>query len=111
MSSPHAALTTMFPPLTRPKNPGLAAVIGFLTGGIGLAIYFRSLRDLFPVELVAMIVIVGSAIAGVEPVEAWRWAGIPAAIVGASYCFWRAQSSNRRLAASIVPSVAVGSAG
>lgn len=110
MSSPHAALPTMFPPLTRPRSPGLAALIGFLTGGIGLAIYFRSLPDLFPVEVVATIVVVGSLIAGVELLEAWRLAAIPAAIVGASYGFWRAQSSNRRRATSIVPAVAVGSA-
>jgi len=28
-------------------------VIGVLTGGVGLAIYFWSLRDLFPVEVAA----------------------------------------------------------
>lgn len=37
-----------FPMLQESKNPGLAAVIGVLTGGIGLAIYFKSLRDLLP---------------------------------------------------------------
>ena len=44
------AIPTMFPPLHARKHPGLAAVVGVVTGGLGLAVYFRSLRDLFPVE-------------------------------------------------------------
>jgi len=39
------------PALKTRKSPVLAALIGVLTGGVGLAIYFWSLRDLFPVEV------------------------------------------------------------
>jgi len=38
-------------------------------------------------------------------------AEIVAPVVGGLYGFWRAQSSNRRLAASIMPAAAVGSEG
>jgi hypothetical protein len=31
----------MLPPLKARKDPGVASVIGFLTGGIGLGVYFR----------------------------------------------------------------------
>lgn len=102
------ALLERFPPLGKPKNPGLAALVGVLTGGIGLAIYFRSLRDLFPVEVAAALVIAGSLIAGTDPL---RLASVVAPIMGALYGFCRAQSSNRRLAAPSMPAVAVGSAG
>ena len=107
MTAPHAVLKK-FPPLGKPKSPGLAALIGVLTGGIGLAIYFRSLRDLFPVEVAVWLVAVGSLAAGIDPLHL---AEIVAPVVGGLYGFWRAQSSNRRLAASIMPAVAVGSAG
>ena len=107
MTAPHAVLKK-FPPLAKPKSPGLAALIGALTGGIGLAIYFRSLRDLFPVDVASGLVAVASLAAGVDPLHV---AEIVAPVVGAVYGFWRAQSSNRRLAAPVVPAVAVGSAG
>jgi hypothetical protein len=66
MTAPYAVLNKL-PVLATPKRPGLAAVIGILTGGIGLAIYFRSVRDLFPVELAGGLVITGSVIAGTDP--------------------------------------------
>jgi hypothetical protein len=111
MMTASEAVLKKLPPLAKPKSPGLAALIGFLTGGIGLAIYFRSLLDLLPVELVGTVVVIGALITGVEPVHALNVAAIAAAIVGGSYGFWRAQSSNRRLAAPSVPAGVVRSAG
>jgi hypothetical protein len=107
MSAAHAVLEK-FPPLGKPKSPGLAALIGALTGGIGLAIYFGSLRDLFPVDVTGCLVAIGSLAAGVDPLQVVE---IVAPVVGGVYGFWRAQSSNRRLAAPILPAVAVGSVG
>jgi hypothetical protein len=107
MAARHAVLKT-FPPLTKRKSPGLAALIGVLTGGIGLAIYFRSLRDMFPVELTVGLVVFASLAAEADPL---RVAGVVAPVVGGLYGFWRAQSSNRRRTASITPVVAAGSAG
>jgi hypothetical protein len=101
MIAPHAVLKT-FPVLRTGKSPGLAALIGFLTGGIGLALYFRSVRDLFPVEVTCALVIVGSLIAGVNPVDV---ASIVAPLVGGLYGFLRARSSNQRRAASTTSSV------
>lgn len=43
-------------PPVKGKNAGIACVIGFLFGGIGLAIYFKNIIDLvFPV--IALIVV------------------------------------------------------
>ena len=105
------AIQKHLPPLAKPKRPALAAGIGVLTGGIGLAIYFRSLRDLLPVEVVGFLVIVGSAIAGAQPLDGLNIWALPAAILGGSYGYWRADSSNQRLAAPRQPGALVGSAG
>jgi hypothetical protein len=105
------AVLKKLPPLTRPKRPAVAAVIGVLTGGIGLAIYFRSLRDLLPLEILGMLVIVGATIAGVQLLDALTVMAMPAAILGGSYGYWRAQSSNLRLTAPRGAAGAVGSAG
>jgi len=51
-----------FPPV-KGKNAGIACVIGFLFGGIGLAIYFRNIIDLvFPV----VVLIIFSASLGAD---------------------------------------------
>jgi hypothetical protein len=102
-----ASLTAInkLPVLKKPKSPGLSALIGVLTGGVGLAIYFRSLPDLFPVELTVGLVLVGSLIAGADPLQVAPFVAVP---VGGLYGFWRAQTSNRRLAVSMEPAVALG---
>src|SRR4051794_17799126 len=99
---------TTLPTLREHRHPGLAALIGAVTGGIGLAIYFKSLRDLFPVELAGGLVLLGSLIAGVEPFQVAQFV---APAVGALYGFLRAWSSNRRRAACGAPAMAAGSAG
>jgi hypothetical protein len=110
MMTASEAVPKKLPHLAKPKSPGLAALVGVLTGGIGLAIYFRSLLDLLPVELVVTLVVVVALITGVGPLEASYVAAIAAVIVGGSYGFWRAQSSNRRLAAPSMPAGVVRSA-
>jgi hypothetical protein len=105
------AVQKYLPPLGKPKSPGLAAIVGVLFGGVGLAIYFRSLRDLLPLEVVGALVIVGSTIAGTQPLDVLSVVGLPAAIFGGSYGYWRADSSNRRLMAPRVATGVVGSAG
>jgi hypothetical protein len=107
MTMPRAVLTK-FPPLRERKHPGLAALIGAVTGGIGLAIYFKSLRDLFPVEVAVWFLAAGSLAAGVNPLAV---APVVGPVVGGLYGFWRAQSSNRRRAALVAPAMAVGSVG
>jgi hypothetical protein len=99
---------TKFPPLRKHRQPGLAALIGAVTGGIGLAIYFNSLRDLLPVEAAGGLVLLGSLTAGVEPFQVAPFV-VPA--VGGLYGFLRARSSNRRPAAVVAPAMAAGSAG
>ena len=99
---------TKFPPLREHRQPGLAALIGAVTGGIGLAVYFKSLRDLLPVELAGGLVLLGSLTAGVEPFQVAQFV-VPA--VGALYGFLRARSSNRHRATPVTPAMAAGSAG
>src|SRR4051812_31175949 len=107
MTMPHAVSTT-FPPLREPKHAGLAALIGAVTGGLGLAIYFKSLRDLLPVELAGALVILASLTAGVEPLRVAEFVG---PVVGGLYGFLRARSSHRRRAALVAPAMAAASAG
>jgi hypothetical protein len=102
------AVSAKFPPLHARKHPGLAALIGAVTGGLGLAIYFKSLRDLFPVELAGGLSVLVSLLAGVEPVQVAQFA-MP--VVGGLYGFLRARSSNRYRAALSTSAVAVGTAG
>jgi hypothetical protein len=107
MSIPDVVLTK-FPPLQARKHPGLSALIGAVTGGLGLAIYFRSLRDLFPVELAAALVMLGSLSVGVAPL---RVAEFVVPVVGGLYGLLRAWNSNRRRATLSRRAVAVGTAG
>src|SRR4051794_29736347 len=99
MTAPHSPLTK-FRPLADRKHPGLAALIGGLTGGIGLAIYFKSLRELFPVEVAGGLVIVVSLVAGLEPLRLWAFLG---PLAGGLYGFFRARSSNRRRTTPATP--------
>ncbi|MEI2777483.1 MAG: hypothetical protein V9G19_16195 [Tetrasphaera sp.] len=68
------------------KSAGLAAVIGFLAGGIGLAIYFRNIIDLL---LPLGIAIVAVAILG-DP----GW--LAGAVLSAIYGFYRVVEAEGR---------------
>ena len=74
-------------PLGRVTNPGAAAVIGFLFGGIGLALYFRTAADTVLLIVVALIV-------GVELSTASWFIG--AAVVSV-YGYLRSTKSNAQL--------------
>jgi hypothetical protein len=103
-SSLDPAWSVMYklPPLGRRTRPWLAAVIGFVAGGIGLSLYFRKWVDvLILVAMVIAAVLVGYLVEG-----SW-WVG---AAFAAVYGFIRAESSNRRLAFQERSGVAVVSA-
>jgi len=74
-------------PLKDEKNPNVACVIGFLLGGIGLGIYFRSFVD--------FVLLLGILIA---TVLSFGDAGFVAgAVIAALYGYFRVVNSNERL--------------
>lgn len=79
-------------PLGRRTRPWLAAVIGFVFGGVGLSIYFRTLIDVGILLALVILVFLAQLVLGV--VGFW-WVG---AAIASLYGFTRAESSNRRLA-------------
>jgi hypothetical protein len=95
-----------FPPLRR-TNPQLAAAIGFLFGGIGLAIYFRSFVDfVVPIGIAIIAQLVVTKLVGADVVLGWLAGAIIASIYGLS----RSVDSNNRLeqqeASSLTPASA-----
>ena len=84
------------PTLSKHKNANWACAIGFFTGGIGLAIYFRSFIDLMiPIALaiVTTLVIYKLIGAGVGI------GTIGGATISALYGYFRVLNSNNRLEA------------
>lgn len=79
------------PVLKKPKNPGLAAIIGFIAGAIGVGLYTWSLLDFAICFLVA--VIAGIAIGGSG--AGWLLGAAFAGVYGAL----RVIDSNKRIAA------------
>ena len=76
------------------KNAGLAAVLGFLFGGIGLGIYFRSFVDfLFPVALVITASVLSTGFAQLDPQIGFLAGSIVASLWG----YFRVENSNLRL--------------
>jgi hypothetical protein len=82
---------TKLPPLHKKKDPAWAIVVGFLTGGIGLGVYFRSLLD----ALIPVLLFVG-VLVFCQQAQVLGWTLGP--IVVAVYGFARVQESNERLA-------------
>ena len=76
------------PPLQRKTNANLACLVGLLAGGIGLALYFRTIVDFVIPITIALVTVVAFADAGV----------IGGAIIAAMYGFARSHNSNERLA-------------
>jgi hypothetical protein len=84
-------------PLSKPKKPGRACLIGFLFGAIGIAIYFRSAVDfVFPLG-VYVAVFLGASAMGI-PVAGIGW--LVASLVIGLYGYFRALSSNGKLEGS-----------
>jgi hypothetical protein len=83
------------PALQSEKNPVLAGLIGFLFGGIGLGIYFKSFTDF-------LMLLAFTIAASVTLGEAWMVAG---ATISGTYGYYRALTSNAKLAMPSVASV------
>ena len=99
-------LLERLPPLKRRKKPWLAAVLGFLFGGFGVALYLRRSVDvvigivlLIPLSLGGSQFDTGEQAAD-QSLPAWIW--FFQALSGL-YCFLRATDSNRRLGAGETP--------
>jgi hypothetical protein len=80
----------ILPPLKEKKDANVAAIVGFLFGGIGLAIYLRSVADLFVAILVCLVVLSLCTAVG-----ELGMLGIP--VLAAVYGIVRVQDSNRRI--------------
>jgi hypothetical protein len=80
-------LMNSLPPIHSLKNPSLALIIGFVAGGIGLGIYFRTVVDL--------VLPLGIAVATVHVFGDYGLLG--GAIIASLYGFFRALSSNKLL--------------
>jgi hypothetical protein len=79
----------MLPVLKDNKDPGKAAVIGFVTGGIGLSIYLKSFIDaLVPIVLYVAVFVVYE--------QATAFGPLLGAIVSGVYGYARVQNSNTR---------------
>jgi hypothetical protein len=67
------------------KSAGVACIVGFVFGGIGLAVYFRSVVDaFFPLGVALALMFVGGADIG--------W--LAGAVVAALYGYFRVQTSD-----------------
>jgi hypothetical protein len=89
-------LTRRLPALSQKRNPKTAAAIGFLFGGIGLAVYFRSVVDaIIPIVVSLVCFTVIPDIAGLD------W--VAGAAIASAYGRQRVQDSNARL---LVPQTA-----
>ena len=83
-------------PIIKPsKDPGVALIVGFLLGGLGLGIYLRSFVDLLaPVAALFVLLFVGMG----AQVESLGFLG--GALFAAAYGYLRVQNSNDRLTAA-----------
>jgi hypothetical protein len=82
------------PVLKRDRSPNVAAAVGFLLGGVGLGIYFRSFIDfLVPLAIVIGLAATSSVIAGLASLG---W--LAGAVIAGLYGYFRAQQSNERRA-------------
>jgi hypothetical protein len=83
-------------PLHRRKSSGLAAFLGFVLGGVGLGIYFRSFVDfLFPIGLAIAASVFWSGLANLDG----GTAVLAGSIMASLYGYFRAENSNQRLLA------------
>lgn len=87
------SLMRLLPPLRTRKNPTIAAIVGFVFGGIGIAIYCASLPDVFVCVLWVFLIV------ATLPADVFSL-GLPyiVAVLGtAVYGYFRVSASNARL--------------
>lgn len=85
------------PALGRPRTAWVAALVGFLFGGFGIALYFRRQADIL-VGLVFLIPLLLST-RGEGDETTFGWWYWPFATLAATYCVLRVESANRRFEA------------
>jgi hypothetical protein len=84
-----------FLPATRKqRSPVTAAIIGFLFGGIGLGLYFKSVLD-FLIPVAFAVATVALAAAASAPSSTGYLGGC---MIAARWGYYRARQSNARLA-------------
>jgi hypothetical protein len=86
-------------PLRKEHKPANAAIIGFLFGGIGLGLYFKSVTDF----LVPVGFAVATAIAAAVTTSQAGLGVLSGALIAARWGYYRARQSNARLAAATIP--------
>lgn len=87
------SLMKLLPPLGARKNPTIAAIVGFVFGGIGIAIYCASLPDVFVCVLWVFLMV------ATLPADIFSF-GLPYVITvlaTAAYGYLRVSASNARL--------------
>src|SRR4051812_36537678 len=82
------------PPVSRRTRPNLACGIGFVLGGVGLGIYFRTVIDfIVPIALAIVAVIVTLKWIGADTGLGW----LPGAVIASLYGYFRSLKSNMQL--------------
>jgi len=79
------------PPLRKEKNPNVAAIIGFLLGGIGLLFYGFSFIDL--IIGMSIAIVAWLSFKNIDPLLGY-FGGM---LIAGLYGYFRALSSNRRI--------------
>lgn len=74
-------------PLHEPKSPAVAFVAGLVFGALGVAIYFKSVKDFF--VCMGLFLVASVMLPGVGSILGWFFAPI--------YGAWRAHTSNENL--------------
>ena len=88
------AVWASFPVLGRRTSPQWAAVFGFVLGGIGLGLYFRSFIDfIVPIAIAIIASLVTIKMVGADIQLGW----LPGAIIASLYGTFRSTDSNRRI--------------
>lgn len=84
------------------KNENIAAAVGFLFGGIGLGIYFRSFIDVvIPIVTFVVLTYISQTAADIATTYSW----LAGAIFASLYGYARVRNSNARLAKALGPAV------
>ena len=94
-------LLRRLPPLGERVRPWLAALAGYVLGGIGVALYFRTVPDLL--AGLAFVLPLGAASAGGPEDSGLAWWYWIFAALSALYALLRAGSANRRLEEEAAP--------